>query len=209
MIKDFLLEKLIVITHKTYRLKVSNWEKARKKTDAGGIFLGWHCFIWIYSHLFPHIIPDGEEKFVTLASLSSDGELIARILNRLDWAPVRGSSSRGAVRSLRILLDKLDDGRRVVITPDGPRGPARKMKPGAILLQRRSELPIIPTGTFVKWKYRFSSWDRFQFPLPGSKLFVHFGDPIYNLEEKNREEACNFLEEAMINAEKRAREKAM
>ena len=204
MIKAVLLEKLLKVMHGSYRIRCKNWQRAKTGTQNGGIFLGWHCFIWVLAHFFARKNKEIDRSFVTLASLSEDGQLITEVLNRLDWEVVRGSSSRGAIKSLRLLLQELENGRRIVITPDGPRGPARNIKPGSVLLQRRSNLPIIPVGVAIDWKYTFSSWDEFQLPYPGSKIAVYFGDYVNDLSELNKEKACEFLEERMIKAHKQS-----
>lgn len=206
MTRDFLLEKLIRLTHLTYQRRSSNWDKARRQTGEGGIFLLWHCFIWPLVHFFSLRAKEEGENFVTLASMSEDGQLITDVLQRFDWEIVRGSSSRGAIQSLRRLLAELDEGRRVIITPDGPKGPPRRIKPGSVLLQRKSELPIIPVGTAISRAYTFSSWDEFRMPWPGSKIFIYFGEPIEDLDDFDKEEACRHLEHKMEEAHARAEE---
>jgi len=206
MSRAIVLEKLIRITHLSYRIETHNRQRARSAASSGGIFLGWHCFIWILAHHFSRLGQYSGERFVTLASLSEDGQLITDVLQRLEWQVVRGSSSRGGIKSLRLLLRELEKENRVVLTPDGPRGPARQIKPGAVLLQRRSELPLIPVGVAVGWKYEFSSWDRFQLPLPGSKIHLHYGEPVVDLSGYDRDEACAHLEEKLEEACARARE---
>jgi lysophospholipid acyltransferase (LPLAT)-like uncharacterized protein len=65
-----------------------------------------------------------------LISQHQDGEIIARIVERFGFKAVRGSSTRGGVD--------------LVVTPDGPRGPAHIAKMGVIQLARASGLPIVP-----------------------------------------------------------------
>ncbi len=206
MIKAIILEKLLRMAHKSYRVRCNNWEKASKATQSGGIFLGWHCFIWVLAYFFARKHKKVGDRFITLASLSEDGQLITDVLNRLGWKVIRGSSSRGAIKSLRLLLQELENERRVVITPDGPKGPARKVKPGSVLLQRRSNLPVVPVGIAIDWKYTFSSWDEFQLPYPGSKISLYFGDTVDDLAGLEKEEACELLETKMEDARKRASE---
>src|SRR5208282_3518216 len=58
-----------------------------------------------------------------LISQSRDGEIIARIAERLGFVAVRGSSRRGGSEAVRALLEEADSGYDFGITPDGPRGP--------------------------------------------------------------------------------------
>jgi lysophospholipid acyltransferase (LPLAT)-like uncharacterized protein len=79
-----------------------------------------------------------------LISQHQDGEIIARIIAKFGHAAVRGSSTRGGVSALRELIRLGRSCRDVVITPDGPKGPAQVAKMGVIQLGRASKLPIVP-----------------------------------------------------------------
>jgi lysophospholipid acyltransferase (LPLAT)-like uncharacterized protein len=76
-----------------------------------------------------------------LISQHRDGELIARIAERLGYATGRGSSTRGGEEGARDMLRLAEEGRVLAITPDGPRGPAEKVKPGLVFLASRTGLP--------------------------------------------------------------------
>lgn len=79
-----------------------------------------------------------------LISQHQDGEIIARIIARFGHQAVRGSSTRGGVAALRELIRLGRSGHDVVVTPDGPKGPAQVVKMGVIQLARASGLPIVP-----------------------------------------------------------------
>jgi lysophospholipid acyltransferase (LPLAT)-like uncharacterized protein len=79
-----------------------------------------------------------------LISQHQDGEIIARIVERFGFRAVRGSSTRGGVEALRELIRLGRSGVDLVVTPDGPKGPAQVAKMGVIQLARASRLPIIP-----------------------------------------------------------------
>lgn len=102
-----------------------------------------------------------------LISRHQDGEIIARIVERFGFRAVRGSSTRGGVEALRELIRLGRSGVDLVVTPDGPKGPAQVAKMGVIQLARASGLPIVPL-TFGCSKKNTSrvgtgSW----FPIPG------------------------------------------
>ena len=70
-----------------------------------------------------------------LISPSVDGELGAMLVRRFGGAVIRGSSTHTGARALRDYYQALvKDNVSPVITPDGPRGPRFKFKPGALLL---------------------------------------------------------------------------
>jgi lysophospholipid acyltransferase (LPLAT)-like uncharacterized protein len=115
-----------------------------------------------------------------LVSRSSDGELIARTMELSGLGAVRGSSSRGAIPAAREMVELLEAGKAVGITPDGPRGPARVVKPGVLYLAERSGCPILPISNSVSRRIELAkAWDHFHVPLPFARICVTHGPPIY------------------------------
>ena len=114
-----------------------------------------------------------------LISLHRDGEYIAQVVRRLGLRTVRGSTSRGGYRSLVELIRWGRAGEGLAISPDGPRGPRRKVQPGAILVAQRAGIPIIPIAGQAWPRRRLQSWDRFEIPLPFARAVVAFGNPLW------------------------------
>lgn len=114
-----------------------------------------------------------------LVSKSRDGEMIARTMELSRIGAVRGSSSRGGAAAAREMVEILRSGRDVGITPDGPRGPAREVKEGAVRVAQLSGMPIIPIANALSNKVEFAkAWDRFQAPLPFGRSVVIYGEPV-------------------------------
>lgn len=108
-----------------------------------------------------------------LVSRSRDGEMIARTMTLSGINAARGSSSRGGAAAAKELLDELAAGRCVGITPDGPKGPPQKVKPGVLALARLSGAPILPLACSTSRRFVLEkSWDRFHVPLPFSRAVV-------------------------------------
>jgi lysophospholipid acyltransferase (LPLAT)-like uncharacterized protein len=63
----------------------------------------------------------------------------------------------------------------VVITPDGPRGPAYELGPGIIFLAQKSGAAVLPMNLEFSHCWRLGSWDRFIVPRPFSKVRVLVG----------------------------------
>jgi len=112
-----------------------------------------------------------------LISQHQDGEIIARIVERFGFHAVRGSSTRGGVEALRELIRLGRSGVDLVVTPDGPKGPAQVAKMGVIQLARASGLPIVPLafGCSKKNSSRvgIGSWSR----TPGRAASFYGGCP--------------------------------
>src|SRR6185436_8641392 len=81
-----------------------------------------------------------------LVSPSGDGDISERMLQTFGYRVVRGSSSRGGARALREMLELLNGGSVIVLTPDGPRGPRHGMNPGLAWMSRATGFPVVPVG---------------------------------------------------------------
>jgi len=157
----------------TIRIRREGRENYLRFREAGKpvILVFWHG--QILSLLYGHR-PEGA---VALVSDHDDGEYVARLLRRLGFFTVRGSSTRGATKGLRALIRAAREGRDLALSPDGPRGPAHVLKPGALLAARLTGLPIVPVaaGASAFWKLR--SWDGFMIPRPFSRVELCYAPP--------------------------------
>jgi lysophospholipid acyltransferase (LPLAT)-like uncharacterized protein len=118
-------------------------------------------------------------KLGFLISPSVDGEIGAMIVRNLGGEVIRGSSTHTGARALRDYYQALThEGVSPAITPDGPRGPPWKFKPGAVLLAQLSGRPMIPLGYAAShaWKIK---WDRFVIPSPLARIVIAVGEPVY------------------------------
>jgi lysophospholipid acyltransferase (LPLAT)-like uncharacterized protein len=114
-----------------------------------------------------------------LISPSVDGELGAMIVRRAGAAVIRGSSSHTGARALRDYYQALvRDNVSPIITPDGPRGPRFKFKPGALLLAQMSGRPVLPMAYAASHAWRIK-WDKFVIPMPFSRIVIAIGAPCY------------------------------
>jgi lysophospholipid acyltransferase (LPLAT)-like uncharacterized protein len=126
-----------------------------------------------------------ERKLAAMVSASRDGGMLARVLELFGVQPVRGSSSRRGPQALREMTTAADAGCDLAVTPDGPRGPCYVVQDGVIGLAQLTGLPIVPVSYELGWKWRARSWDRFQVPLPFSRVIVKLGEPIRIPREAN------------------------
>ena len=123
-----------------------------------------------------------------LTSASKDGDLLARLLGDWGFDVVRGSSSRGGAEALQAMVDHAR-ARPMLVTPDGPRGPAQQAKAGAVVAAQRANVPVIPIGVTIDSAKIFTrSWDAFALPLPWSRITVHIGHPMQIEPEADRHE---------------------
>ena len=78
---------------------------------------------------------------------------------------------------MRQLAEIIASGQDVVITPDGPRGPAYELGQGIVFLAQQSGAAVVPINMEYSSCWRVKSWDRFILPKPFSTVRVIFGPP--------------------------------
>ena len=146
--------------------------------DQPRLWAFWHNRILMMPYLYVRLCPG--RRMLMMVSRSRDGEFITRIMNRFGIDGARGSSSRGGSDALRELLRELQrpQARDIGITPDGPRGPRKKVQDGVLVLAANSRRPINPITLHYSCCWRLGSWDRFQIPWPGATCRVVMGPAV-------------------------------
>ena len=181
-------------------------ERRRRGESARGLYALWHGDLWHLSWGFR-----GQGVSV-LVSTHRDGELVARVLSRLGFALVRGSSTRGGSHALREIQRLAREERcDLAFTIDGPKGPAREPKDGILYAASRTGLPIVPVGLAVDRAWRARSWDGLRIGKPGARVVVAVGDELrIPADVDHRDLLSRYgpqLAAAMAAAEARARER--
>ena len=123
-------------------------------------------------------IPRGATIHI-LISRHRDGVLISRAAAGLGVRTVTGSTKSGGAAALRTIQRLLSEGQSVAITPDGPRGPRMRAKPGAIKAAQISGVPILPVSGSVSRRRILGSWDRFCLALPFARGIIIWGEPVF------------------------------
>ena len=163
----------------------------------GFIVCFWHGrMIMMRAGVYPDVV------IHMLISEHRDGTLITKAVAGLGIRQVAGSSRRGGVAALRAIQRLLAQDQCVGITPDGPRGPRMRAKPGAVKAAQLSGKPMIPLSYAVSHRRILGSWDRFYLPLPFCRGIILWGEPIHVPRRADSEELDRLrtLLEARLNA---------
>jgi lysophospholipid acyltransferase (LPLAT)-like uncharacterized protein len=161
----------IVMIGRTLRYSIS-WEEPPSQANATFeqpmIYSFWHRAVFASAWLWR------KTGIAVMVSRSFDGEYIARTIERLGFAAVRGSSSRGGASALLGLRSQLEQDNLVVFTIDGPRGPKYVAKPGPVLLSRASAAPMAAFYVALSNSWVLNTWDALMIPKPFAKVLVRF-----------------------------------
>lgn len=157
----------------TLRVRWAGVEHLQQFRDKGEpvVFALWH------SQLLSLTYYHRNQGVVALVSEHGDGEYITRIIRRIGFGAVRGSSTRGAAKGLKGLIRAARAGHSLAVTPDGPQGPPHVFKPGALAVAQMTGLPVIPVAAGASPAWRLGSWDGFQVPRPLSTVRIEYAPP--------------------------------
>lgn len=144
-----------------------------------------------------------------MISPSVDGEAPSMLARLYGAHVVRGSGSYTGVRAVRGVHQAI--AKELIspaITPDGPRGPRFKMKPGAIFAAQISRKPVVPIAYAAKPARLLKTWDKFVIPTPFAKVRIAIGEPYFpprKLSEEEMRAAQRDLEQRLLQVFKEAR----
>jgi lysophospholipid acyltransferase (LPLAT)-like uncharacterized protein len=168
----------------TLRYEVLGWQHAERAyaQKRRVIWAFWHCGII-------GVLWWGRNRgVVVLHSTNFDGQWIGRVIQRFGFDTALGSSTRGGLRGLAELAQRMKNGRDVGFTIDGPRGPRFVAKPGPIMLARDTGNPV--AAFHVGYEHAMtltSTWDHFQVPRPFSRVVMLFAPMIEVPRDANKE----------------------
>src|SRR5580704_19360754 len=116
---------------------------------------------------------------VLMNTTNFDGQWTRRVIERLGYCTAQGSSTRGGLRGLAVMAQRLEEGVDGAFTIDGPRGPRFVAKPGPTMLARRTGCPIMAFHVAYEHSRTFeSTWDHFQMPRPFTRVVMAFAPPV-------------------------------
>ena len=184
---SWLLWLQLVVTLKSRRWTHDNLACVEPVLETGkpALALFWHGSIPLCLGLAP--VWWRRDKVRCMVSPSADGEFIAQALSRAGFPAIRTSSAkkgdtakaRAAVAAIREAINWVDGGGVLIVTPDGPRGPAEVIAPGSLQIARKTGAPIYLMGLAVSPAITLDTWDRITLALPFGRGATAWDGPYY------------------------------
>jgi lysophospholipid acyltransferase (LPLAT)-like uncharacterized protein len=193
-ISPFIIWLLIYLIGRTIKFTVIG-EENYKNIKSPVLFTFWHNRIFLSVYYYRYVL--NKRNICVLASPSRDGEILARVIDRLGFSSVRGSSKHYSKNALITMVGAFEKGLDGAIVPDGPRGPKYKVKEGVIRIARKTGLPLVPVAYNISRKKILSTWDSFIFPLPFSNAVLIYGEPLTISSDMSDEDAKTLLEKRL------------
>lgn len=180
-----LVQGIVCFTYRTMRFKVVGKKNLidAQKGNRNVILALWHNRSLLFLTCFYRY-----PRAFSLVSPSRDGEIMSKILRRLGYRVVRGSSLHYGKSTYKKIKEMFAEGYNCIITPDGPRGPIYKVQPGIIYLAKISGCPIIPVALNAFPRKVLPTWDGYILPYPFSRGVVIYGHPLFVSRKRDKEE---------------------
>lgn len=139
--------------------------------DGPFVLLLWHDRLFTSSLIANRFL---DRPVTALISTSKDGGWLVAFFRLMGIKAVRGSSSKRGAAALMSLTRAVRGGDHAGVTPDGPKGPRREFKAGAVALAKLTGRPFLIMGMNFHSAWTMRSWDKFALPKPFSRVDVTF-----------------------------------
>ncbi len=192
-----------VLVYRTCRFTFHGLDqiKAYQELDVPLIITSWHGMTMMVAGFINKVLDIS--KFAVIMPDDYRGDVLAIFANHLGGEAIQvnlsGDSSFGLGRKLVSLVKKMTAGKRFLIHPDGPEGPAYKVKPGLSFIARKTGAAILPLGCYCRNAYHINRWDRYTLPLPFSKVHIQLGSLMIIPEDQKDLEPTNREIEDVLN----------
>lgn len=177
---NYILSRLIYLAARilsfTYRYRYIGVENLGSSSHILGI---WH------QNLLQGILAQNDKHYTVIISKSKDADPVAFTCRRLGHIVYRGSSrsktnvDKGGKEAKDQMIETLKLGTPGAVTVDGPKGPAREVKPGIIDMAMKANIPIIPYLPIPEKFWTLKSWDKFRIPKPFTRIAIFYDKPIH------------------------------
>ena len=165
------------LIYRTSKIAYSDLHKAWDAAERGDNVLG---AVWHGDAMLGPFLGRGR-KTVTMVSKSDFGDVMAEILRKIHFVPVRGGSGNRGMEALSEINEYISARKGIIagIAVDGSRGPYHKAQIGIVLMAKATGAAIYPARFWSKRKWLAPSWDKMALPLPFNQLFLAVGEAIH------------------------------
>lgn len=128
----------------------------------------------------------GHLPIAVLVSRHFDGEVMNGALKASGIETIRGSGGRNRAKTLKKggvqgsleMLTSLENGTSIAMTANIPKGSARKVGKGIVMLAKLSGRPIFPVAHVTNRNWTVKSWDKTAINLPFSRSAFTLGQSV-------------------------------
>ena len=189
--KSIFIKKLVAIlivlylkfVYLTSRCKITYASESTphklNQQNSGVLFAIWHN-----QTAFTYKAFTKYSRLYALVSPHSDGKInesiikIYSFLSKDNCDIILGSKNKNSIGAAKSILAKLNQGGKVIITPDGPRGPVFQINSSISALAYKYKFKVIPVSCRSTNYFCLRSWDKMIIPKPFGKIQIHIDKPM-------------------------------
>lgn len=191
-----MVASLLLFTCKFEVVGVEQFKKTASKGNCSLVL--WHDRLGILAKILHKFVP--EFNYLAVLSNSRDGRVLGQLATSYKQCGTLFVPHDARDVALRKIVDVLKyENKILIVTPDGPRGPRHKLKPGIVLASMHAQSTIVPLNWECESCWVFKSWDKMAIPKPFSKIKVYFGDSMHFTGEEKLDAAVAQVEAAILN----------
>lgn len=191
--------KFAYFTSKWHFIMPDKLTEANINSEKGLLFAIWHNKLAYSMYIFKNY-----KNVYGLTSPHSDGKIISNLIALMNYKIIEGSSNKNSSLAVKEIIKQLSNGNKIVITPDGPRGPIYKNNSAITKIAYKYKKNLFPVTCVASKYFQLNSWDQMYIPKPFSKIVVVVGNPL-NLsgdDEKDKLLLENILDKLANEAKK-------
>jgi lysophospholipid acyltransferase (LPLAT)-like uncharacterized protein len=137
----------------------------------------WHNRLIITPYILSHYTP--QILYAALVSEHRDGKILSSIIHSYPNGNTIQVSPKARYKALREIIRHVEKEKQIVIiTPDGPRGPLYKIKPGIAIAALETQSYVFALNWEAEKFWQIKTWDRQRLPKPFTTIRVVFAPPI-------------------------------
>jgi len=163
--KNLFIYYLVVFYLRVVKL-TTLWDVINKgDKDNANLFIVWHNRTLICLLGIDKVV--GNDKLNSIVSPSKDGKFLSDLMASFGHKVILSSQESGTgMKGLKTAISLLNQGKKVVITPDGSRGPRYHLKKGTGFILKKSASRYYIFSLNFKRRILMNSWDRMIIPTP-------------------------------------------
>ncbi len=169
----FLYLKIAYFTSSWRFIMPENLDEAKLDNAKGLFFAIWHNRL-AYSM---YILGNYKNVF-GLTSPHSDGKIIGKLILMMGHRIIEGSTNKNSAAAVKEIIKQISNGGKIVVTPDGPRGPVYKNNSVITKIASKYDKKVVPVSCHASKYFELKSWDRMMLPKFFSKILVVIGKPL-------------------------------
>ena len=169
-----------------------DFDEQKLDNENGLFFAIWHNRLAYSMYIFGNY-----KNAFGLTSPHSDGKIIGKLVLMMNHKIIQGSTNKNSNSAVKEIIKQITNGGKIVVTPDGPRGPVYKNGSVITKIASKYNKKVIPVSCYASRYFELTSWDKMMLPKPFSKIIGIIGKP---LELTGNDENDKLLLEKKLNS---------